>query len=683
MKSGQLLGRRYRLIKMLGLGGMSEAYLAEDMQRPSNPRCVVKRLRPASRDNYLLEVARTLFHREAEVLEKLGEHDQIPRLLAHFEENNDFFLVEELVSGHPLSACLQPGQRWSETEVIQFLREILPILEFIHSQDVIHRDIKPDNIMRRERDGKLVLIDFGAVRQVQANLTASNPDLAATIVGTYGYMPSEQACGQPKLNSDLYALGIICLQALTGLLPAQLPMDAQTGEFRWPSTITVSPNLAAVITKMVRHRSKDRYPNATIAMKAVHSLQTSLRNKIRTALTRPKTTANARALHRPLSLAGVGVTAAVGVALLGNQMLNALAQPSGDFGGDRILDIGVVSIPKANNKEAYTELETYFKTKLQEKFGKKVGVKLHLIETSEDKALSRAKQAIKAQNWELAFTTMPMLSAAAVANQYQFAARMFPGRNQTESVIFTRKDSTIQSLDDLNARKLIALGDANSAQGFYMPIYDLYGKTLQVDLDNGPGESLRKVRSGQVDAAASVMIGPIKRAKDLRILHISRAIPVAGVYTAPKLSRQDQTFVTQLLLKAPAALQEKARFGAGKPVDYSEFMKVVQRVEAVTSCTNWQVNPVPLYCNKGGDGIVGTTNGYRSFATAVEFTLKGTDGKTYRLVLPRTVLDRDPSLDSPTALNFKKVAIKNVQPVEVKGIQELRITAPGQLSLAS
>jgi hypothetical protein len=111
---------------------------------------------------------------------------------------------------------------------------------------------------------------------------------------------------------------------------------------------------------------------------------------------------------------------------------------------------------------------------------------------------------------------------------------------------------------------------------------------------------------------------------------------------------------------------------------------VIQRVEDITRCTNWQANPVPFYCSKDdGGGIVGTTNGYRSFASGVEFTLQGTNGKTYRLVVPRTVIDRDPNLDSPTALNFRKVSVKNVQPVQVEGIPELRITQPGQLSLAS
>jgi serine/threonine protein kinase len=704
MSTDLLLSHRYKLLNLIGSGGMSQAFLAEDTQRPSNPQCVVKRLRPLSQDPKLLAIARTLFQREAEVLEHLGEHDRIPRLLAHFEENQEFYLVEEFVDGHTLETELKPGQPWSEAKVIEFLLEILPILEFIHSQNVIHRDIKPDNIIRRDRDGCLVLIDFGAVRQVQADLTASNPALAATIVGTFGYMPTEQAYGHPRLNSDLYALGMICIQAITGLTLSQLQVDHRTGEFHWPEVVPVS-RLTAVLSAMVRNLSKDRYPNATEALKAVKDLQTQLRPSPATQLqpSAPEAqSAKNRGLRRPLSLLGVGMAAALGVAFLGNQILNAVIQkPQGSFGGDRILDIGVVAMSgptsNPNRKAAYNDLTDYFKNKLQERFGKDVSVKLHAINISEDQALERAKQEIKSKKWDLAFTGVPMLSAAAINNSYRFAARMAPNRTQSESVLFVRKESPIQSIDDLTADKAIALADFNSAQGFYMPVYDLYGKTLRVDMNNNAREAMQKVRSGQVDVGASIYLSSLKKATDLRVLHVSRAIPLAGVYIAPSLTSQDQKLVTDLLLTAPSAIRENARYKAGKPTDYTEFLKVVKRVEEITSCSDWQANPVKFYCgNVSSDtskdnnksrsaesSLIGTTSGYRAFDNRIEFTLQGEDHKTYRLVLPRTVLNSDPNLDSPGALNFKKVAVQSIQPVEVDKVPELRITAPGQLKVLS
>lgn len=724
MNNGSLLSYRYRLLNMLSSGGMSQAYLAEDTQRPSNPQCVVKKLQPLSQDPKLLAIARTLFQREAEVLEHLGEHDRIPRLLAHFEENHEFYLVEEFIEGHTLATELIPGEPWSEVQVIRFLLEILPILEFIHGQNVIHRDIKPDNIIRRTRDSRLVLIDFGAVRQVQADLTASNPALAGTIVGTYGYMPTEQAYGHPKLNSDLYALGMICIQAITGLMLTELQVDNETGELQWTEAALVSDGLAAVLSKMVRNQSKDRYNNATDALNALKDSHTQLRPPtapihpptqipIQTSTPVPvpvqavKKNEPQRKFLLPL---GIGLAAAAGVVFVGSQIFGAVSdKPQGAFGGDRILDIGVIRYSRSpaagaaatptsgeaarpNPIVGYNDLTNYFKTKLQERFGNDVSVKLHIVDASSDQALERAKQEIKSQKWELAFTTAPMLSATAVANKYQFAARMSPDRTQSESVLVVRKDSPIKSLDDLNATKTIALADFNSAPGFYMPVYDLYGKTLRVDMNNTSRESISKVRSGQVDVGTSNYSNALKKATDLRVLHVSRAIPLAGVYLAPTLTSQDQKLVTDLLLAAPPSIQKNARYGAGNPIDYTEFLKVVNRVEEITSCSNWQANPVNFYCGNVSskpdnqsaipeNSIVGKTSGYRAYNDRIEFTLQGAERKTYRLILPRTVLDRDPKLDSPAALNFKKVAIKDVQPTEVNGVSELRITAAGQLEV--
>src|SRR5919199_4092187 len=155
---GQFLARRYQIIRVLGAGGFSQTYVAEDTHIPGNPTCVVKQLKLASNYPHLLETARQLFQREAETLVKLGHHKQIPQLLAYFEEDQEFYLVQEFIEGHTLTHALLPGQQLQENQVSQLLVEILEILEFVHTQGVIHRDIKPDNIMRRHKDHKLVLI---------------------------------------------------------------------------------------------------------------------------------------------------------------------------------------------------------------------------------------------------------------------------------------------------------------------------------------------------------------------------------------------------------------------------------------------------------------------------------------------------------------------------------------------
>jgi serine/threonine protein kinase len=274
---GQLLDGRYRIVRNLSAGGFGQTYVAEDTKIPGNPSCVVKHLKPANSDPGYLQIASRLFTGEAETLAKLGNHDRIPRLLAYFTENQEFYLVEEFVAGNTLGHELQGGQRWQESQVIQFLDDILTTLEFVHSHGMIHRDIKPDNIIRREGDRKFALIDFGAIKQIQNQLATQMEPLSPTVaVGTPGYMPTEQAQGRPRPSSDIYALGMIAVQALTGIAPRELREDPQTGEIKWQHLTSVSAGLAAVITKMIAYQFKDRYKTAAEVKQALQAFQQSI-----------------------------------------------------------------------------------------------------------------------------------------------------------------------------------------------------------------------------------------------------------------------------------------------------------------------------------------------------------------------------------------------------------------------
>ncbi len=274
---GKLLDRRYQVLQILSAGGFGKTYIAEDTRRPGNPKCVVKHLKPASNEPNYLQTARRLFKSEAETLEQLGNHDQIPRLLAYFEEEQEFFLVQEFIVGRPLSVELHPGQPWTESQVIQLLQDVSGILAFVHSYGVIHRDIKPDNLIRRTSDGKLVLIDFGAVKQVRSPMAMDYSQMNATVaIGTPGYMPSEQGLGRPRPSSDIYSLAIIGIQALTGLAPNQLQEDPITGEMLWQHRIQVSAGLASILSRMVRYDYRDRYQSANEVLQAIDQLSYSL-----------------------------------------------------------------------------------------------------------------------------------------------------------------------------------------------------------------------------------------------------------------------------------------------------------------------------------------------------------------------------------------------------------------------
>ncbi|WP_414541739.1 protein kinase domain-containing protein [Nostoc sp. CCY0012] len=288
---GKLLDHRYQVIRVLAQGGFGQTYIAQDTRRPGNPICVVKHLKPATSDPRVFTTAQRLFNSEAETLENLGNHDQIPRLLAYFDENQEFYLVQEFIPGQTLAEELIPGQRWSESQVIQLLQEVLKLLEFVHGQGVIHRDIKPDNIIRRAADQKLVLVDFGAVKQLRSQLvTVGGQPTATVVIGTPGYMPTEQGQGKPRPNSDIYSLGIIAIQALTGLPAGELQEDPNTGEILWQHLTNVNYRLAAVLNKMVRYHFKDRYQNATEALQAC----TSIMNPVFTPAIPPEFSQNQR-----------------------------------------------------------------------------------------------------------------------------------------------------------------------------------------------------------------------------------------------------------------------------------------------------------------------------------------------------------------------------------------------------
>ena len=290
--TAKVLDGRYKLIKQIGEGGFGHTFIARDMRRPGSPPCVVKQLKPASDDPNFIREARRLFNTEAETLEKLGRHDQIPQLLAYFEEDKQFFLVQEFIEGRSLHDELKASlpevsdldnkpqdrllaelenidapfrdKQLAEVEVLKILKDVLEVLEFVHSEGVIHRDIKPDNLIRRKKDQKIVLIDFGAVRAMQdtnTQLTANEKGESrfTVTIGTPGYMPSEQCAGRPAYSSDIYALGMVAIKALTGYAPTDLPSDPTTGELVWRDKAQVSNGLAMVLTRMVRYHYTQRY----------------------------------------------------------------------------------------------------------------------------------------------------------------------------------------------------------------------------------------------------------------------------------------------------------------------------------------------------------------------------------------------------------------------------------------
>lgn len=288
---GAILSNRYSVVRQLGHGGFGRTYLAQDNYR-FKELCVLKEFAPRLQGAYALQKAEELFDREAKTLNKL-QHPQIPKLRESFrleiEGNQYLFIAQEYVNGKTYRELIDTrklqGSLFSESEVIDFLKSLLPVLDYIHSFGVIHRDISPDNIIlghvnphQGEHYKIPFLIDFGGVKQIAAELesqifnsTAGVP-LQATKLGKQGYAPEEQMrMGIIYPNSDIYALAATTLVLLTGEEPSKL-INHYDLTWNWHKKCHVSPDFSKILAQMLAAKPGDRYQSAKDVINALTNL---------------------------------------------------------------------------------------------------------------------------------------------------------------------------------------------------------------------------------------------------------------------------------------------------------------------------------------------------------------------------------------------------------------------------
>jgi serine/threonine protein kinase len=256
-----VLRNRYRPIKSLGSGGFGKTYLAEDVDK-LNEKCVIKQFAPQVQETRAFQKAKELFEEEATRLQQLGDHPQIPTLLAYFEQDNRLYLVQQFIDGQDLSDEFKQQGNFSEQQIREFLLDLLNILKIVHQHKVIHRDIKPGNIIRRSSDSKLVLIDFGASKQLTETVISEQ----GTTIGSFGYAPLEQMeSGKAYPASDLFSLGATCFHLLTGIKPRELFNKQGYGwvsSWRQHLQQSVSQELGCILDKLLQQDYQQRYQSA-------------------------------------------------------------------------------------------------------------------------------------------------------------------------------------------------------------------------------------------------------------------------------------------------------------------------------------------------------------------------------------------------------------------------------------
>jgi DNA-binding response OmpR family regulator len=259
-QTAKLLGGHYQIERPLSCGGFGCTYLVRDQHRPGRPLCVLKQLNPQFLPDesvssisgwqalQSLAEARLGFEQEAEILERVGSHPQLPQLLAFFEQDQQSYLVQQFMPGSPLDQLRAQGSQWTAAQAIHFLRQMLNLLSYLHKEGIIHRDLKPANILQAGDPDQATynLVDFGAA------VFSSDKPTYSLFVGTEGYAPPEQYEGQPRPNSDLYALGQVALEMLTGQAPA---VSSHSSCQVYP----LPPALWRILKQMTEADPKQRY----------------------------------------------------------------------------------------------------------------------------------------------------------------------------------------------------------------------------------------------------------------------------------------------------------------------------------------------------------------------------------------------------------------------------------------
>ena len=262
---GSIIGNRYQIIQKLGREEIRKTYLAKDLQATGDARCAVEQLSPVCNEANWQIIKQRLI-KEVEVLKRLGDHPQIPQFYNYFIEDRQFYLIREYIDGDNLEQEVE-RKVLDEAEVIHIMQDALRILDFVHKTNVIHRHVQPIHLVRRKRDNNFVLINFGAIREIESTaLNFQGEVIFGKSLGDWAYIAPEQQSGESNFSSDIYALAQTAIYALTGKSPQEFEQASTT----WQSQCQISSKLEAILSRMRLSNIHERYPSA---LEVLHDLR--------------------------------------------------------------------------------------------------------------------------------------------------------------------------------------------------------------------------------------------------------------------------------------------------------------------------------------------------------------------------------------------------------------------------
>lgn len=335
------------------------------------------------------------------------------------------------------------------------------------------------------------------------------------------------------------------------------------------------------------------------------------------------------------------------------------------------LVVGILTSP-----DDYEDLKNYLKERLK---SEALDV---IVEGNSEITYQEAQNNIAQKNWDVIFSFSPMNGLRAKDNGYEWVARMFPDYPATyQSALFVRADSPIQAISDIDILSTVALGDFSSASSFYMPVYDLYGKAMNVTAGHRGQEIIDLVASGQVNVGAAVY-GRVQDDPQFRVIHVSREIPGSGVYLSPKLSSVDEEKIRQLIIGASEAIKAQANYGSGEEPNYENFRAISLKVDEALACADFSQNPVQFFCDQTNRGTTGKINGFTYEADGVvRLRLDQDDSNICYILVSLQTLSTIPNGNSPGVLNRKRVSIFGVEPELKNETCELTIINAEQLKV--